>query len=270
MIMKWQRFNGAILTAVWIIASCWISPSKSVRTFSNPSLMLRGLARQLLFSDKNSYLKRQLITLRGGADDAEESDDQETFADSCAGFIFSDVPEKISLADKERETLDFWDKINVFQRSIDQAREEGRERWVFFDGPPFATGMPHYGHILAGTIKDIVARFWAQNGRLVERKWGWDCHGLPIEYEMQQTLNISTRAEILEMGIPAFNKECRSVVLKYAQEWRRIVRRMARWVDMDHDYKTMDMPYMETVWWVCSRLFSQNLLYKAFKVRTLA
>ena len=137
---------------------------------------------------------------------------------------------------------------------------------MFFDGPPFATGMPHYGHILAGTIKDIVTRFWSQNGKLVERKWGWDCHGLPIEHEIEKSLGLKSRCEILEMGIPKFNQECRKVVMRYSQEWKRIVKRLARWIDMENDYKTLDFKYMESVWWACKELFKKGLIYRGFKV----
>ncbi|KAJ1484594.1 Aminoacyl-tRNA synthetase [Baffinella frigidus] len=151
-------------------------------------------------------------------------------------------------------------------RGIEQARAEGRERWVFYDGPPFATGLPHYGHILAGTIKDVVTRFWAQNGKLVERRWGWDCHGLPIEYEIEQALGVKGRADVEAMGIPAFNAECRAVVMRYAGEWKRVVRRLARWVDMEDDYRTMDAKYMESVWWVFKTLFDKGFVYKGFKV----
>ncbi|EKX47477.1 hypothetical protein GUITHDRAFT_157645 [Guillardia theta CCMP2712] len=166
----------------------------------------------------------------------------------------------------EEEVLKFWEDIDAFNLSLQKARESNDERWVFFDGPPFATGMPHYGHILAGTIKDIVTRFWSQNGKLVERKWGWDCHGLPIEHEIEKSLGLKSRCEILEMGIPKFNQECRKVVMRYSQEWKRIVKRLARWIDMENDYKTLDFKYMESVWWACKELFKKGLIYRGFKV----
>jgi len=214
-----------------------------------------------------------LLKLRGGCeDDSDEvDDDDEHGASALAGLkvgggVLQDVPERIDFAQMEETILDYWDEIGALEQSEAQARAENRKPWVFFDGPPFATGMPHYGHILAGTIKDVVTRFWSQNGRLVERKWGWDCHGLPVEYEIEQALGIKSRDDVLAMGIPAFNAECRRVVMRYAGEWKQVVRRLARWINMDKDYKTMDTSYMESVWWTCKELFDKKLVYRGFKV----
>lgn len=209
-----------------------------------------------------------LQRMHGGEDDSTPSeDDLDTSAPAVTGTrLLRDVPERIEFARMEETILDHWDEIGALQQLEAQARAEKRKPWIFFDGPPFATGMPHYGHILAGTIKDVVTRFWSQNGRLVERKWGWDCHGLPVEYEIEQALGIKSREDVLKMGIPAFNAECRSVVMRYAGEWKRVVRRLARWIDMDKGYKTLDASFMESVWWTCKELYKKKLLYRGIKV----
>ena len=204
-----------------------------------------------------------LLRLRGAG---EGQSDELSERDDMVGALLQEVPERLDFPGMEEGILDYWDKVGALEQSEALARAEKRKPWIFFDGPPFATGMPHYGHILAGTIKDVVTRFWSQNGRLVERKWGWDCHGLPVEYEIEQALGIKSRDDVLKMGIPAFNAECRSVVMRYATEWKRVVRRLARWIDMDRDYKTLDATYMESVWWTCKQLHEKKLLYRGFKV----
>jgi isoleucyl-tRNA synthetase len=140
------------------------------------------------------------------------------------------------------------------------------QEFTFYDGPPFATGLPHYGHILAGTIKDTVTRYAAMNGRYVSRRAGWDCHGLPVEYEIDKTLNITHRDQVLEMGIDKYNATCRGIVTRYTKEWERTVTRLGRWIDFKNDYKTMDPSFMETVWWVFKQLFEKNLVYQGYKV----
>lgn len=142
----------------------------------------------------------------------------------------------------------------------------GRKHYTFYDGPPFATGLPHYGHILTGTIKDIVTRFAHQTGHHVERRFGWDTHGLPVEYEIDKALGIKGPADVLEMGIANYNAECRAIVMRYATEWRTTVERMGRWIDFDNDYKTLYPEFMESVWWVFSELFKKGLVYKGVKV----
>ena len=137
---------------------------------------------------------------------------------------------------------------------------------MFYDGPPFATGLPHYGHLLAGTIKDIVPRYRTMRGLRVERRFGWDCHGLPVEFEMEKQLQLQSRRDIEAYGIDRFNEACRGIVLRYTGEWRKTVRRMGRWVDFDHDYKTMDPDYMESIWWVFRSLWDRGLVYEGFKV----
>lgn len=141
-----------------------------------------------------------------------------------------------------------------------------RPPFVFFDGPPFATGLPHYGHILAGTIKDVVLRYATMKGHHVERRNGWDCHGLPIEYEIDKKLGIKTKDDVLKMGIPAYNAECRAIVMRYTDEWKATIERMGRWIDMENNWKTMDLSYMESTWWVFGELFRKGQIYRGFKV----
>ncbi|GBG73958.1 hypothetical protein CBR_g17670 [Chara braunii] len=145
-------------------------------------------------------------------------------------------------------------------------RTEGKPEYVFYDGPPFATGLPHYGHILAGTIKDIVTRYQTTTGHHVTRRFGWDCHGLPVEYEIDQKLNIKTRDDVLQMGIDKYNEECRSIVMRYSKEWETIITRMGRWIDFKNDYKTLDPSFMESIWWVFKQLYEKGLVYRGFKV----
>jgi len=177
--------------------------------------------------------------------------------------MFPGVSTKISFPAMEEEVLGFWRKERVFERSL--ARREGAPEYVFYDGPPFATGLPHYGHLLAGTIKDVIPRYRTMRGKHVERRFGWDCHGLPVEYEMEQTLNISGKRQIEEYGVDRFNEACRGIVLRYTAQWREIVERMGRWVDFDNDYKTMDLPYMESIWWVFKSIWDKGLIYEGTK-----
>jgi isoleucyl-tRNA synthetase len=178
--------------------------------------------------------------------------------------MFQPVSKKIDFPAVEREVLEFWKQHGTFERSLEQ-RRGGRE-FVFYDGPPFATGLPHYGHLLAGTIKDIVPRYQTMRGHCVERRFGWDCHGLPVEYEVEQELQIGGKRDIETMGVGVFNERCRSIVLRYTREWRDIVTRMGRWVDFDHDYKTMDPAYMESIWWVFKTLWDKGLIYEGYRI----
>ncbi len=164
----------------------------------------------------------------------------------------------------EEEILAFWEANDTFRRSI--SLREGSDEFVFYDGPPFATGLPHFGHFVPGTIKDIIPRYQTMRGKKVERRFGWDCHGLPVEYEMEKELGISGKHEIESFGIARFNESCRSIVLRYVKEWRKIVTRMGRWVDFDNDYKTMDPDYMESIWWVVKQLWDKGLLYEGFYI----
>ena len=174
------------------------------------------------------------------------------------------VAENVKLAEVELAVLQAWDKNDIFQKTL--AKTQAQPPFIFYDGPPFATGLPHYGHLLAGTIKDIIPRFWTMRGRHVERRFGWDCHGLPVEMEIEQALGVNGKAAIEKFGIANFNNECRKIVLRYTQEWEKTVRRMGRWVDFRNDYRTMDASFMETVWWVFQQMWDQDLVYEGYKV----
>ncbi|MBD3311378.1 MAG: isoleucine--tRNA ligase [Candidatus Magasanikbacteria bacterium] len=163
----------------------------------------------------------------------------------------------------EKEVLKFWDENKIFEKSVESKSKD--EPYVFYDGPPFATGLPHYGHIVASLIKDTVPRFWTMRGYRVERVWGWDCHGLPIENIIEKELDLKTKDDIEKFGIAKFNEAARSKVLMYADEWKKTVHRMGRWVDMDNAYKTMDIEYMESIWWVFKQLWDKKLIYEGYK-----
>ncbi len=178
--------------------------------------------------------------------------------------MFQRIDKKRSFPEMEKEILRFWEDQKVFEQSL--KKTEGQEPFSFYDGPPFATGLPHYGHLLAGTLKDIVPRYWTMRNRFVERRFGWDCHGLPIEKLVQDDLNLKGTPEIIKAGIDKFNETCRSSVLKYADAWRATVTRMGRFVDFDNDYKTMDRTFMESVWWVFKEIWKQGRVYKAHRV----
>ena len=175
-----------------------------------------------------------------------------------------EVSNKIQFPDLEREILQFWREEQIFQKSIDQRPED--RPFIFYDGPPFATGLPHYGHLLAGTIKDVIPRYKTMRNFKVERRFGWDTHGLPVEYEVEQDLKLNGAEDIREFGVGNFNEACRSIVLRYTSEWRETVDRMARWVDFENDYKTMDRDFMESVWWVFKQLWDKGLIYEGVKV----
>ncbi|MDH3704482.1 MAG: isoleucine--tRNA ligase [Acidimicrobiia bacterium] len=164
----------------------------------------------------------------------------------------------------ERGILARWKAAGTFEQSVDQ-RPDDRE-YVFYDGPPFANGLPHHGHLLTGYVKDVVPRYWAMRGFKVDRRFGWDCHGLPAEMETEKELGISGHAAIYEYGIAHFNQQCRESVMRYTREWEETVTRQARWVDFDNDYKTMDLPYMESVMWAFKQLHDKGLVYEAYRV----
>lgn len=173
-------------------------------------------------------------------------------------------PHEVSeTARREEEVHAFWVKYDIFNKSVEKEAPNGD--FVFYDGPPFATGLPHYGHILASTIKDAVPRFWTMNGYRVRRRWGWDCHGLPLENLIEKKLGLATKRDIEEYGVKNFNEAARAAVMEYADDWRRIIPRMGRWADMEHDYKTMDSTYTESVWWVFAELNRKGLVYEDFK-----
>ena len=164
----------------------------------------------------------------------------------------------------EREVLDYWAADDTFRASIEH--RDGAPEYVFYDGPPFANGLPHYGHLLTGYVKDIVPRYRTMRGYRVERRFGWDTHGLPAELEVQRQLGITDKAQIEEMGIEKFNAACRDSVLRYTNEWRAYVTRQARWVDFDNDYKTLDLPFMESVLWAFKQLWDAGLAYEGVRV----
>lgn len=178
---------------------------------------------------------------------------------------FEKVNPKQSFPEMEEQMLAFWKENKIFEKSVDN--REGAEEFNFYDGPPFATGTPHYGHILAGTIKDVIPRYQTMKWKQVHRKFGWDCHGLPIENIVEKKLNIKGKEDIEErVGVHTFNEECRANVFTYANEWRKSVERMGRWVDMDNDYKTMDTDFMQSVWWVYNELYKKGLIYEGYRV----
>lgn len=164
----------------------------------------------------------------------------------------------------EERILAHWKKHDTFKRSIE--RRKGAPHFLFYDGPPFATGLPHYGHLLTGTIKDIIPRYQTMKGRYVERRFGWDTHGLPVEMLIEQDLGLNGPQDIRAYGVDKFNEVCRNSVLKLAPEWRKITERLGRWVDFDHDYKTMDRSFMESVWWVFKQLWDQGRVYEGRRV----
>ncbi len=171
---------------------------------------------------------------------------------------------KESIPEREERVLAFWKSDKVFEKSVDERRE--CRYFSFYDGPPFATGLPHYGHLLTGTIKDAVLRFKTMQGYYVPRRFGWDCHGLPVENEIEKTKELSGAGAIEAFGIGAFNEECRKIVLRYTEEWKHTVSRMGRWVSFENTYHTMDLSFMESVWWVFGQLYQKGLIYEGFKV----
>ncbi|HET6504237.1 MAG TPA: isoleucine--tRNA ligase [Amycolatopsis sp.] len=182
--------------------------------------------------------------------------------------MYPKVESQPSFPELEKQVLAYWEADRTFQASI-EAREtgvNGGNEYVFYDGPPFANGLPHYGHLLTGYVKDIVPRYQTMLGRRVERRFGWDTHGLPAELEAERQLGITDKSQIDEMGIAEFNKACRESVLRYTNEWRDYVTRQARWVDFDHDYKTLDVTYMESVIWAFKQLWDKGLVYEGYRV----
>ena len=170
-------------------------------------------------------------------------------------------------AEREERILSYWDEKGIFKKSLE--KEDPKGEFTFYDGPPFATGTPHYGHILAGTIKDVIPRWKTMQGFHVRRRWGWDCHGLPVENIVEKELGLKAKKDIVDYGIGKFNAVARQTVMRYTDEWRKIVPRMGRWVDMDDDYRTMDSSYTETVWWIFKQLHDKGLIYEGFKSMNL-
>ena len=177
------------------------------------------------------------------------------------------VPASPRFPEIEERVLDYWAADDTFRATVENrpAGEDGDNEFVFYDGPPFANGLPHYGHLLTGYVKDLIPRYQTMRGKRVERRFGWDTHGLPAELEAMSQLGIKTREEIVELGIAKFNDACRESVLRYTQEWRDYVTRQARWVDFSHDYKTLDLTYMESVMWAFKQLYDKGLMYEGFR-----
>lgn len=182
----------------------------------------------------------------------QEQDQKQTGADNFS-FVAS-----------EHEILKFWQEKQIFKKSLEQTKSKAP--YIFYDGPPFATGLPHHGHLVASTLKDIVPRYWTMKGRYVERRFGWDCHGLPIEHEIDKKLGMSAVDAVKKMGVKGYNDECRQIVDRFVGEWEKTITRLGRWVDFENDYKTMDTPFMESVWWVFKELWDKNLIYQGTRV----
>jgi isoleucyl-tRNA synthetase len=173
-----------------------------------------------------------------------------------------------SFVQMEHEILKLWEETDAFKQSLENTK--GKQPFIFYDGPPFATGLPHHGHLVASTIKDIVPRYWTMKGRYVMRRFGWDCHGLPIEHEIDKQLGMSAQEAVAKLGVAGYNDECRGIVQRYVKQWRHTVTRIGRWIDFDDDYKTMDTWYMESVWWVFKALWDKGLIYQGVKVVPLS
>ncbi|KAJ6256290.1 hypothetical protein Dda_8787 [Drechslerella dactyloides] len=170
----------------------------------------------------------------------------------------------INFSKEEERILAYWKEIDAFKTAVKQS--EGRKPFTFYDGPPFATGLPHYGHLLASTIKDIVPRYAHMRGHYVERRFGWDTHGLPVEHEIDKKLGISGKDDVMKMGIKAYNAECRAIVMRYAEEWQKTIGRLGRWIDFQNDYKTLQPSFMESVWWAFKELFKKEQVYRGYRV----
>ena len=177
--------------------------------------------------------------------------------------MFKPVNPRQLFPELEHEVLDFWQQNHTFQKSVDQRK--GRKKYVFFDGPPFANGLPHYGHILASSLKDAVTRYWTMKGYYVPRENGWDCHGLPVEYEIEKELKLSGRKQIVDMGVENFNNACRESVFRYTHEWEKLIKRLGRWVDFENSYATLDNTYMESIWWVFKQIWDKKKVYEGYK-----
>ncbi len=174
--------------------------------------------------------------------------------------MYRPVDPKANFPAQEEEVLSFWKEKDIFRKSI--ARRKDSQEYVFYDGPPFATGLPHFGHFIPSTIKDIIPRYQTMKGYRVERRFGWDCHGLPVENLIEKELGLNSKTDIESYGVAKFNEACRDSVLRYVNEWEQTITRLGRWVDFDNDYKTMDPDYMESIWWVLKSLWEKGLLYE--------
>lgn len=177
--------------------------------------------------------------------------------------MFKPVDAKQSFPQMEEKILRFWEEKQIFEKSV--AARKDQKKFVFFDGPPFANGLPHYGHIMANALKDAVTRYWNMKGYYVPRTNGWDCHGLPVEYEIEKELGLSGRKDIEKMGVEAFNNKCRESVFRYTKEWEILLKRIGRWVDFGQSYATLDNNYMESIWWVFNQIWKKEMVYMGYK-----
>ncbi len=179
---------------------------------------------------------------------------------------FKEVDSRIKLPEVEENVLKFWEENDIFKKTLENRKtDDGSNLYSFYDGPPFATGLPHYGHIVGSLMKDIIPRYWTMKGKYIPRKWGWDCHGLPIENIVEKEMGSRTKKEIEELGVDKFNEMCRSKVLEYADEWEKIIPRLGRWADMKDSYRTMDRDFMESVWWTFKQLWDKDLIYYNYR-----
>ena len=178
--------------------------------------------------------------------------------------MFKPVNNKVDFPKMEEDILRFWEERDICNKSIEQRPADNE--YVFYDGPPFATGLPHFGHFVPGTIKDAIPRYQAMKGKRVIRRFGWDCHGLPVEAEVEKTLGIKGYFAVMDYGVAKFNDACRSIVLRYTNEWKHTISRMGRWVDFEHGYRTMDKDYMESVWWAFKTLYEKGLIYEGYNI----
>ena len=161
--------------------------------------------------------------------------------------------ENFNFVDAEHHLLKFWTEEKIFKKSLE--KNPSSNPYIFYDGPPFATGLPHHGHLVGSILKDAVPRYWTMKGKFVQRRFGWDCHGLPIEHEIDKSLGMSSADAVKQLGVKGYNDECRKIVQRYTTQWQKTIERIGRWVDFDNDYKTMDPWYMESVWWVVKQLW---------------
>lgn len=172
--------------------------------------------------------------------------------------------ENFSFVETEKQILNFWSENKIFKKSLDKTKNN--DPYIFYDGPPFATGLPHHGHLVASTIKDIIPRYFTMKGRYVSRRWGWDCHGLPIEQQIDKKFEMSANDFVEKYGISEYCKECKDIVLTYTSQWEKTINRIGRWVDFENDYKTMDKDFMESVWWVFKQAWDKGLIYEGNKI----
>ena len=175
-----------------------------------------------------------------------------------------DNQEKSKIAEREEEIQKYWEENQIFEKTLEKEAPNGE--FVFYDGPPFATGLPHYGSLLSSIIKDVIPRYKTMRGYHVRRRWGWDCHGLPIENMIEEKLGLKDKTEIEKTGVKKFNTACKESVLRYAKEWKKFIDRVARWTEYDNAYMTMDSTYTESVWWALKEIHKKGLLYEGRKV----